>query len=135
MNKGDLITSVAEATRLTKRTAERVINAMLKSIADSLKKGEEVRCLGWGAFATAERKATVGRHPRTGEKLPIPARCVIKLRPGKDLTEAIAILTKTKEAEAAAAASKEKIKAEKTSPKVVAKDDKASSVKAKKSKK
>jgi len=129
MNKGDLITSVARATGLTKRNVKKVLNATFQSMTDFLKKGESVRWLGWGTFATAERKAITGINPRTGEKIQIPAKRVVRFSSGKALKEAVNL------EEVAVMTSKENIKAEKKIPKEVAKDDKASSVKAKKPKK
>ena len=129
MNKGDLITSVARASGLTKLDAEKAINATFQSMTDFLKKGESVRWLGWGTFATAERKAITGINPRTGEKIQIPAKRVVRFSSGKALKEAVNL------EEVAAMTSKENVKAEKKTPKVVAKDDKASPAKAKKPKK
>ena len=131
MNKGDLITSVALATSLTKRNVKKVLNATFQSMTASLKKGESVRWLGWGTFAAVERKATIGRHPRTGEKIQIPAKHVVRFTSGKALKEAVTMGLE----EAAATTSKEEIKAEQQAPKVIAKDDTASSAKTKKSKK
>ena len=129
MNKGDLITSVARATGLTKRNVKKVLNATFQSMTDFLKKGESVRWLGWGTFATAERKAITGINPRTGEKIQIPAKRVVRFSSGKALKEAVNL------EEVAVMTSKENVKGEKKTPKVVAKDDKASSAKAKKPKK
>ena len=129
MNKGDLITSVARATGLTKRNVKKVLNATFQSMTDFLKKGESVRWLGWGTFATAERKAITGINPRTGEKIQIPAKRVVRFSSGKALKEAVNL------EEVAAMNSKENVKAEKKAPQEVAKDDKASSAKAKKPKK
>ena len=70
MNKSDLVTNVAKASGLTKADAERAIDATFQTITKSLKKGDDVRLIGFGTFATANRKATEGRNPRTGEKVP-----------------------------------------------------------------
>ena len=74
MNKSDLVTNVAKASGLTKADAERAIDATFQTITKSLKKGDDVRLIGFGTFATANRKATEGRNPRTGEKIKIPAK-------------------------------------------------------------
>lgn len=89
MNKSDLVAKVAAATRLTKADAERAIDATLASITDALKKKEEVRLIGFGTFAVAERAATEGRNPRTGAKIKIPAKRLPKFRPGKQLKDAV----------------------------------------------
>ncbi len=127
MNKGDLITSVAKATGLTKLDSEKAINSTFQSITASLTKGDYAFVMGFGRFTRAQRQATTGRNPRTGEKIQIPAKHVVRFTSAQPLKDAVALSPK----EAAATTSKEKVKAEKTSPKVVAKNGKAA-VKAKK---
>lgn len=90
MNKNDLVTKVASASGLTKADAERAIEATFESITSSLTKGEEVRLIGFGTFAVADRAATQGRNPRTGQPLNIPATRLPKFRAGKQLKEAVA---------------------------------------------
>ncbi len=73
MNKTDLVNVVANATELTKKDVEAVVNATFKAIADSLKAGDKVQLIGFGTFevkATAERE---GRNPKTGETIKIAA--------------------------------------------------------------
>lgn len=131
MNKSDLITSVARASGLTKLDSEKAINATFQSITASLTKGDYAFVMGFGRFTVAQRQATTGRNPRTGEKIQIPAKRVVKFSPVAALKEAVALSPK----EASAMTSKENVKAEKKAPKEVAKDDKASPAKAKKPKK
>jgi DNA-binding protein HU-beta len=129
VNKGDLITSVAKASGLTKLDAEKAINATFQSITATLKKGDYAFVMGFGRFTIAQRQETTGRNPRTGEKIQIPAKRVVKFTSAQPLKDAVNL------EEVAAMTSKENVKAEKNGPKVVAKDDKASSAKAKKPKK
>lgn len=89
VNKSDLVSSVAKAAGLTKADAERAIDATFQTITKSLKKGDDVRLIGFGTFATAQRKATEGRNPRTGAKIKIPAKRLPKFRAGKQLKEAV----------------------------------------------
>jgi len=131
MNKGELISQVARSVGSTQLAAEKVINAMFQSITASLTKGYYAFVMGFGRFTVAQRQATTGRNPRTGEKIQIPAKRVVRFSPGKALKEAVALSPK----EASAMTSKENVKAEKKAPKEVAKDDKASPAKAKKPKK
>ena len=121
MNKGDLITSVARATGLTKLDSEKAINATFQSITASLTKGDYAFVMGFGRFTVAQRQATTGRNPRTGEKIQIPAKRVVRFTSAQPLKEAVALSPK----EASAMTSKENVKAEKNAPKVVVKDDKA----------
>lgn len=89
MNRTDLVRKVASVAGLTKADAERAISATFDSISSSLKRGEEVRLIGFGTFTVAKREATTGRNPRTGEPLKIPATKLPKFRAGKQLKEAV----------------------------------------------
>ena len=69
MNKMDLIAAVADQTELSRAKAAEVVDAVFGAIEGALKKKDEVRLVGFGTFATAERKAGTGRNPRTGEEM------------------------------------------------------------------
>ena len=90
VNKSDLVSKVATASGLTKTDAEKAIEATFGAITQSLKKGEEVRLIGFGTFDIAHRAATQGRNPRTGAAIKIPATRLPKFRAGKQLKEAVA---------------------------------------------
>jgi DNA-binding protein HU-beta len=89
MNKMDLIAAVAEDTSLTKAQAADAVDAVFVAIEKALKKKEEVRLVGFGTFNTADRKATTGRNPRTGEEIKIPASTSVRFKPGKSLKDAV----------------------------------------------
>lgn len=89
MNKQDLITQVADRAGLNRNDAARAVETMLESITDALKRGDEVRLVGFGNFSVTRRKASVGRNPRTGEPLQIKSSAQPKFRPGKVLKEAV----------------------------------------------
>ena len=89
MNKNDLAAYVAEETGLAKADASKAVDAVLEGIADALKDGTEVRLVGFGTFAVAERAASEGRNPRTGEKIDIPASRQPKFKAGKALKDAV----------------------------------------------
>ena len=89
MNKNDLVAQVADVAGLSKTDASKAIDAVFDSIADAMKKGDEVRLVGFGTFAVAERAASEGRNPRTGEKITIPASKQPKFKPGKNLKDAL----------------------------------------------
>lgn len=90
MNKNDLISRVSENADLTKADAAKAVDAFLEAISESLQSGQEVRLVGFGTFAVANRAATEGRNPRTGEKIQIPATRLPKFKPGKGLKDAVA---------------------------------------------
>ncbi|HEX2580548.1 MAG TPA: HU family DNA-binding protein [Dongiaceae bacterium] len=89
MNKIELIASVADETGLSKTDASRAVDAVFESITKALKKNQEVRLVGFGTFHVAKRKAGVGRNPRTGEEIKIPASKLPKFKSGKGLKDAV----------------------------------------------
>lgn len=89
MNKAELIEYVAKKSELTKADAQRAIEAIFEGIKATLKKGGEVRLVGFGTFSVAKRAATTGRNPRTGEAIKIPASKQPKFKAGKELKEAV----------------------------------------------
>jgi DNA-binding protein HU-beta len=88
VNKADLIAQVAKDSELSKDAAEKAVDAMFKNIERALRGGDTVRIVGFGNFQVAQRKASVGRNPRTGAEVQIPASKVPKFRAGKALKEA-----------------------------------------------
>ena len=89
MNKNDLIGSVADSAGMSKADAGKAVEAVFDSITGSLKGGDEVRLVGFGTFSVANRKASEGRNPRTGEKIQIPASKQPKFKAGKGLKESV----------------------------------------------
>ncbi|MPY76636.1 MAG: DNA-binding protein HU [Alphaproteobacteria bacterium] len=89
MNKNDLVASVADDSGLSKSDATRAVDSVFDSIMKALKKGSEVRLVGFGTFSVSNRKASVGRNPRTGEQIQIPASKQPKFKAGKGLKDAI----------------------------------------------
>jgi DNA-binding protein HU-beta len=89
MNKQELISVVADQTGLARNDASRAIESMLDTIGVELKKGNEVRLVGFGSFSVSTRKASVGRNPRTGEPMSIKATSQPKFRPGKGLKDLV----------------------------------------------
>ena len=85
MNKTDLINAIAAESGLTKADAAKALNATTNAIANAVKAGDKVALVGFGTFAPAERPARTGKNPRTGETLEIPAKKVVKFKPGSDL--------------------------------------------------
>ena len=89
MNKNELISSIASETGLTKTDSAKALDALVLSITKALKKGDEVRLVGFGTFAVSKRAATTGRNPRTGATIKIPARKQAKFKAGKSLQESV----------------------------------------------
>ena len=89
MNKQELIGAVAELTGLARSDASRAVEAVLDTIGIELKRGSEVRLVGFGSFSVTKRKASIGRNPRTGEPMSIKATAQPKFRPGKGLKDLV----------------------------------------------
>ena len=89
MNKNDLISSVAESSGLTKADAGRAVDGVFESIASALASGDDVRIVGFGSFSVANRAASTGRNPRTGEEIQIPASKQPKFKAGAPLKSAV----------------------------------------------
>ena len=89
MNKNELVASVSEASGLSKVDAGKAVDGVFESITSALKSGGDVRIVGFGTFSVANRAATTGRNPRTGEAIQIKASKQPKLKAGSPLKEAV----------------------------------------------
>ena len=89
MNKQELIASVAETAGLQRSDAIKAVEAVFDAISASLKKGDEVRLVGFGTFSVSKRKASTGRDPRTGEPMVIKASTQPKFKAGKLLKDSV----------------------------------------------
>lgn len=89
MTKAELISRVAQAMKESKAHTERMLDAFLLSIEGSLVQGADVVLHGFGKFSVSKRAAQIGRNPRTGEAVPIPATRVVKFKAQKALKDAV----------------------------------------------
>jgi len=89
MNKADLASKVHDLIGGTKTQSEQVVETILDTIVGALKSGDEVSISGLGIFSTKMRPARMGRNPRTGESIQVPAMRVPKFRPAKALKDAV----------------------------------------------
>ncbi|HRE46742.1 MAG TPA: HU family DNA-binding protein [Aggregatilineales bacterium] len=89
MTKTDLIAQVAKDADVTKDAAATIVNAILESIVDALKKGEKVTLTGFGTFEVRNTAARTGTNPRTKEKIQIPAGKRVSFGVGTTLREAV----------------------------------------------
>ena len=89
MNKNDLVAAVANDAGLSKADAARAVDSVFDSITSALKTGGDVRLVGFGTFSITNRKASIGRNPRTGEQIQIPASKQPKFKAGKGLKDAV----------------------------------------------
>lgn len=89
MNKNEFIDRVAAIADMTKADAGRAVDAVFDAITETLKKGDDVRLVGFGTFSAAKRPAREGRNPRTGETIQIKASVQPKFSAGKGLKDAL----------------------------------------------
>ena len=74
---------------MTKVAAEKSVNALVKAVSGSLKKGNAVQLIGFGTFSVSKRAARTGRNPQTGKEIKIAAKKVAKFKAGKALSEVV----------------------------------------------
>jgi integration host factor subunit beta len=89
MTKAELIERVAAATDVTKKQAESIVDTIFEAIIRSLKQGQKIELRGFGSFRLRERGARIGRNPKTGVKVNVPAKKIPYFKPGKELKELI----------------------------------------------
>ena len=89
MNKGELVSSIADKAGITQSQAEAALSGTLETIQEALKSGDSVSLVGFGTFSVNKRDAREGRNPRTGETIQIAAKNVAKFKPGKKLSDSL----------------------------------------------
>ena len=89
MNKTDLVQQVAESAHLSNEQASRAVSAVFNGMEQALAGGEDVVILGFGSFDVVDRAPRVGRHPKTGERIDIPATRQVRFKAGKNLKESV----------------------------------------------
>ena len=85
MNRTDLVNEIAAKAGMNKNSAKAALDACRESIAQALANEDKVALLGFGTFSVQQKEARTGINPRTKEKIEIPARKVVKFKPGVDL--------------------------------------------------
>ena len=83
MNKSELVAMMAEKAELSKKDAEKALNAFLESVQETVKSGDKISLAGFGKFELRKRKSREGKNPRTGEKLTMAACSVPAFKDGK----------------------------------------------------
>ena len=89
MNKSELIDAIASQADLSKAAAGRAVDAAVKVIKTSLRKGSNVTLVGFGTFHVSKRAARMGRNPRTGAEIKIRAAKIPRFKPGKALKDSV----------------------------------------------
>jgi integration host factor subunit beta len=89
MTKADLVEEVSRVTELTRKDSEVIVDQLFDSVIKALKAGDKLEVRGFGSFRVRQRNARVGRNPKTGEKVEVPAKRVPYFKPSKELKDLI----------------------------------------------
>ena len=89
MNKAELANEIARKTKLSKSKSLETLNATFEAIKFTLKKGQKIQLVGFGSFLVKQRKARIGRNPKTGEQIQIKARRVPAFQAGAELKNSL----------------------------------------------
>ena len=89
MNKAELIEAMAKQSGLSKKDAEKALNAFTDTVSKTLKKKDKVQLIGFGTFETTKRAARTGKNPQTGAEIKIPASVAPKFKAGKALKDLV----------------------------------------------
>ncbi len=97
LTKADMVKSLYNEMGLNTREARELVDSFFQELEACLADREQVRLSGFGNFDLRDKNARPGRNPKTGEKVPIPARRVVKFRPGNNLKARVEGYTGTEE--------------------------------------
>ena len=89
MTKADLVEEVSKVTELTRKDAEVIVDTLFESVIKALREGDKLEVRGFGSFRVRQRNSRVGRNPKTGEKVEVPAKRVPYFKPSKELKDLI----------------------------------------------
>src|SRR5499425_3043457 len=87
LTKADLIEEVLKVTELPRKESEIIVETIFDSIIEAIQKGEKIEIRGFGSFRTRERRGRMGRNPKTGEKVEVPAKRIPFFKPSKELKD------------------------------------------------
>ncbi|MGH9522097.1 MAG: HU family DNA-binding protein [Terriglobales bacterium] len=89
MTKADLIDEVSRLAELTRKDSEVIVETIFDSIVRSLRTGDKIEIRGFGSFRTRQRKPRVGRNPKTGDRVEVPAKKIPFFKPSKELKDLV----------------------------------------------
>src|SRR5437762_10335083 len=87
LTKADLIEEILRITELPRKESETIVETIFDSIIGSLQKGQKIEIRGFGSFRTRERRGRIGRNPKTGAKVEVPAKKIPFFKPSKELKD------------------------------------------------
>jgi integration host factor subunit beta len=89
MTKADLIDEVSRLAELTRKDSEVIVETIFESVVRSLRVGDKIEIRGFGSFRTRQRKPRVGRNPKTGDRVEVPAKKIPFFKPSKELKDMV----------------------------------------------
>ena len=89
MTKADLIDEVSRLAELTRKDSEVIVETIFDSVVRSLRAGDKIEIRGFGSFRTRQRKPRVGRNPKTGDRVEVPAKKIPFFKPSKELKDLV----------------------------------------------
>lgn len=89
MTKADLIEEVSSLAEVTRKDGEVIVETIFDSIVKSLRAGDKIEIRGFGSFRTRQRKPRVGRNPKTGARVEVPAKKIPFFKPSKELKDLV----------------------------------------------
>src|SRR5215472_7220222 len=89
MTKADLIEEVSRVVEMTRKESEVIVEAIFDSIVRSLRGGDKIEIRGFGSFRTRQRQPRVGRNPKTGARVEVPAKKIPYFKPSKELKDVV----------------------------------------------
>ncbi|HEY1211063.1 MAG TPA: HU family DNA-binding protein [Terracidiphilus sp.] len=89
MTKADLVEKVTAVGDLTRRDGEVIVETIFDAVIGALKSGDKIEIRGFGSFRTRQRNSRIGRNPKTGERVEVPAKKVPYFKPSKELRDLV----------------------------------------------
>jgi integration host factor subunit beta len=89
MTKADLIEEVSRVVEFTRKESEIIVEAIFDSIVKALKESDKIEIRGFGSFRTRQRQARIGRNPKTGARVDVPAKRIPYFKPSKELKDLV----------------------------------------------
>jgi len=89
MTKADLIEEVSRLAELTRKDSEVIVDTIFDSVVRFVARGDKIEIRGFGSFRTRQRKPRVGRNPKTGDRVEVPAKKIPFFKPSKELKDLV----------------------------------------------
>jgi integration host factor subunit beta len=89
MTKADLVDGVSRAVEMSRKDSEVIVETVFESIVRALHQEDKIEIRGFGSFRTRQRKPRLGRNPKTGAQVKVPAKRVPYFKPSKELKDLV----------------------------------------------